>query len=799
MFPLKLVNGAIIRPLTLGDAKILFNCINDNREHLSHWFPWVSETQELEDTIKFLNAAQEQHKNLSALHMGIFDAEEQKLHGCVAFQEIHQSDNTAIMGGWLATESEGKGIAAAACKKLMDHGKTIGINRFEIHTAKNNNRAQKLAQRLQFRRIPGIIKSAEIINSEFVDHAVFAYEEFSRVNRLPDAYYFKGGAMVGLLISILVASIMFSNERLASPSNPLKGKHLLLVGGGWNDTVQGFWYTTARKAGFEISVAEKPGHWTENAASTVLIYSFHSVNLDLPTNELVDNLVNILLHSGIQFDGVMTLKDTYLVAVAGAAQRSGLPTVGHDVYRNLRDKETLRIKTESDILTYRLKHMDDLKAASKMIGFPAVLKPAQGEGSLGVHLVTSHSELKKVYHMINSKLPSLVSVLGNIPDLLLEQYIDGTEHNIEIIIQHGKILFAAVSDDLLGVLPWFQDAGDSHPSKLKCSDQEVLMKYSIQICERLNLTNGVFHLELKLSNHEPQLIEVNGRMGGLYTWHGVKTVWGVDLLLHSYEIALGISVSHLPNRGSLDACTYTPKVFAVARYPNAPFTGYVFRKDFLDSHIDNTTLGVTYAFPAVNIGQKVYGPEDDRPFWLAMFQVIGYDTIEATEKIADQIVQDMNFSNIISKTAPAGIPSVASTPVIGMQDIYGLQRRRFHAVSRTLESVAYQFGYDEILMPLVERASSFSEAIVGQSPWPEWDPRGCFFFEITDYTHGFTTEVKKIPVVLIPEGTISVARWLGLQITTNPDLIFPIKIFYNVPCFRNEPIDTIYKEEKASI
>ena len=59
---------------------------------------------------------------------------------------------------------------------------------------------------------------------------------------------------------------------------------------------------------------------------------------------------------------------------------------------------------------------------------------------------------------------------------------------------------------------------------------------------------------------------------------------------------------------------------------------------------------------------------------------------------------------------------------------------------------------------MVERASSYSEEVVGKSPWPEWNNKGCFFFEIDDYFETYNEEPKKERVLLIPEGTISVTR-----------------------------------------
>ena len=49
----------------------------------------------------------------------------------------------------------------------------LGIERFELHTAVGNQRTQALAERLGFKRVPGVIKLAEVIDSKPVDHVVY--------------------------------------------------------------------------------------------------------------------------------------------------------------------------------------------------------------------------------------------------------------------------------------------------------------------------------------------------------------------------------------------------------------------------------------------------------------------------------------------------------------------------------------------------------------------------------------------------------------------------------------------------
>ena len=88
------------------------------------------------------------------------------LFGTIAFREIKREGQRAVLGFWLTSETEGKGVASNACKKLIEYGENIGIKRFEIHTATGNIRSQRLAQKLFFKRQPGIVTSAEIINTK---------------------------------------------------------------------------------------------------------------------------------------------------------------------------------------------------------------------------------------------------------------------------------------------------------------------------------------------------------------------------------------------------------------------------------------------------------------------------------------------------------------------------------------------------------------------------------------------------------------------------------------------------------
>lgn len=135
--------------------------------------------------------------------------------------------------------------------------------------------------------------------------------------------------------------------------------------------------------------------------------------------------------------------------------------------------------------------------------------------------------------------------------------------------------------------------------------------------------------------------------------------------------------------------------------------------------------------------------------------------------------------------------AVTSQPLPGMADLFGLPLRKRRYLGQAFAAVVERAGYEQLTVPLIERAASFSEEIVGDSPWPEWDQRGCFYLSVRDYGADYEQVVSETPAVMIPEGTISVSRWLGGLLDQPETVVLPLKVWYELPCLRNELLDTL--------
>lgn len=130
----------------------------------------------------------------------------------------------------------------------------------------------------------------------------------------------------------------------------------------------------------------------------------------------------------------------------------------------------------------------------------------------------------------------------------------------------------------------------------------------------------------------------------------------------------------------------------------------------------------------------------------------------------------------------------------GMKDRYGGEVRRSRYFLDICRAAAESYGYEPLNVSLIERAEAYSEDIVGISPWPEWNARGCFFFNIDDYQDSYDEVPESQHAVLIPEGTLSVTRWLGAHLQGDwwkgADQL-PQKIYYESQCFRNELVSSL--------
>ena len=175
-----------LRPLALADAPRIFALVDADRARLRRWLPWLDANTDATDTRAFIaerkamDAQGLAHtytirvKSQSVSHTGSAGTERGELTGMVGFNWVDQVNHSAMVGYWIASGFEGRGLVTRAVSRLVEHGfSELGFHRIEIRVAVRNRRSRAVPNRLGFRH-EGTLHQAEWLYDRFVDHALYA-------------------------------------------------------------------------------------------------------------------------------------------------------------------------------------------------------------------------------------------------------------------------------------------------------------------------------------------------------------------------------------------------------------------------------------------------------------------------------------------------------------------------------------------------------------------------------------------------------------------------------------------------
>ncbi len=142
--------------------------------------------------------------------------------------------------------------------------------------------------------------------------------------------------------------------------------------------------------------------------------------------------------AGVQIDHVESLWEPTMVLAARLREALGVPglTVAQTI--PFRDKAVMkRILDEHGIRTPRHRSATTaahVTEAAEAIGYPIIVKPIAGAGSAHTHRVDDAGQLATV-------LPDL----AHVPEVIVEEFVDGEEFTFDTICAGGEILYENIS------------------------------------------------------------------------------------------------------------------------------------------------------------------------------------------------------------------------------------------------------------------------------------------------------------------------------------------------------------------
>lgn len=178
IFPeLILANRINLRKHTLDQYQMMFDCVDQDRQRLRKFLPWVDGMKSAEDERTYIQSTLEKWEKKEHFDYGIFSSpgsgRAPRYMGNIGVHSIFWNHKKCEIGYWILGEFEGNGYMSEAVSALEAVCFQRGFNRVEIRCSSRNARSVKVPVRLGYCQ-EGVLRQERIENGECVDTFIFA-------------------------------------------------------------------------------------------------------------------------------------------------------------------------------------------------------------------------------------------------------------------------------------------------------------------------------------------------------------------------------------------------------------------------------------------------------------------------------------------------------------------------------------------------------------------------------------------------------------------------------------------------
>lgn len=164
--------NTVLKQSNAAHAAALFQAIDDNREHLGKYLPWISNMKNTNTVKQYLEHCKLLCEKEAEVSFEIFN--NNQIVGRISLHHIDKYNNNAAIGYWLVKEAEGKGIITRSCKEILHYAfMQIKLHRIEIMFTPENIKSRAIPEKLGFIQ-EGILRQTERINNKYQDVVVYS-------------------------------------------------------------------------------------------------------------------------------------------------------------------------------------------------------------------------------------------------------------------------------------------------------------------------------------------------------------------------------------------------------------------------------------------------------------------------------------------------------------------------------------------------------------------------------------------------------------------------------------------------
>ena len=248
----------------------------------------------------------------------------------------------------------------------------------------------------------------------------------------------------------------------------------------------------------------------------------------------------------VPVDRIESLWEPLMILSARMREALGIAGMSEVETVPYRDKEAM--KQVLDAAGIRTPHHYGARSAREIwdalgpVGYPAIIKPIAGAGSADTYRVNDEDQVKRV-----------ISLLGHVPEVSVEEFIEGEEFTFDTICSGGKILFYNIC--------WYRPRPLLGKQNEWISQQTVVLRnpdvdhlaagreLGARVLRAMNFRDGFTHMEWFLKpDGEAVFGEIGARPPGGRTVDAMNFSADIDLFTGWAEAAVKHSFSQAVER-----------------------------------------------------------------------------------------------------------------------------------------------------------------------------------------------------------------------------------------------------------
>lgn len=274
--------------------------------------------------------------------------------------------------------------------------------------------------------------------------------------------------------------------------------------------------------------------WAEGAVCKDIVDLFYPISI-------VEKEQILAICQQEKIDGICTIaSDVAAPTVAYVAERMGLVGNSYEASLKANNKYLMRqafmdanVPCPQYMCVDADHTQDRLRGIDHIMSLPLIVKPSDRSGSLAVNKVECWEDLNVAVEHAQS-----VSFRH---EVMVEEYIDGTEISVEFISYQGKHYPLQITDKVTTGAPHFVELEHHQPSSLSADMYQQIYAITNRALDALGVTNGASHSEYKITDDgRIAIMEMGARMGGDFIGSDlVQLSTGYDFVRGVIEVALG--------------------------------------------------------------------------------------------------------------------------------------------------------------------------------------------------------------------------------------------------------------------